>query len=404
MKWLLLILSVVSFSATAVNSNEVRQNINGLMDKINHLNQDLQQKQRQQKNLDNAINDSDTAISQSEQILRDLKNQRNMDIEQLKEISAVLPEIESTTALIQKNVKTAIAIIYQQTLQLRNDSVMPSNNTLDNKRKQMYLLSLLDVESKKYQQLQVKLDQLSGLNNKLNQEVARLNQRLETTTQKQQQLMVQKRAKINQAQQLDAQIALEQKELVGFNQKQAELNRLLTALGKDAVDSSTKVVRNNNTGSAAAPTSATAYKSSSVRYNDTNMLDSNADNSQFFRRKLAKPLNTKVLIPYGVLRHGVRNTGVLYTAPNNNAVFAVSDGVVMYASELPGLGMVIVINHGNHYMSTYGGVLPKVKKGQKVTTGQIIATSGSTTNQPMGGVYFELRHLGQPVNPGELAN
>ncbi|MBP9742106.1 MAG: peptidoglycan DD-metalloendopeptidase family protein [Burkholderiales bacterium] len=383
MKRLLIILLFLSQGVMGLTSSEVSENINSLMNKINHLNQDLQQKQQQQKKLDNAINDSNAAISESEKILRQLKSQRDLDRTQLNEIADALPGIESTTLVIQKNVRKAIAIIYQQTLQLSNDSSLPGNDTLNDKRKQKYLLALLKIETTKYQQLQAKLDQLSSLNNKLQQEVARLNNQLDATAQKQQQLLLAKHAKMNQIQELNAQIVFEQKQLVGLSQKQAELNRLLIALGRDANETST-----------------TTANSTKLAIPDAINNDSN---DSFFRRKLAKPLKTKVIVPYGALRHRVRNNGVLYEG-NNNAVFSISSGVVMYSSNLPGFGTVIVINHGNNYMSIYGGVLPNVKKGQAVTTGEVIANSGVAANQPMGGVYFELRHLGQPINPGELAN
>lgn len=383
MKRLLIILLFLSRAVIGVTSSEVSQNINSLMSKINHLNQDLQQKQQQQKKLDNAINDSNAAISESEKILRQLKSKRDLDRAQLNEIADALPEIESTTLVIQKNVRKAIAVIYQQTLQLSNDSYLSGNDTLNDKRKQKYLLALLKIETTKYQQLQTKLDQLSGLNIKLQQEVTRLNNQLDTTAQKQQQLLLAKHTKMNQIHQLNEQIAFEQQQLVGLSQKQAELNRLLLAIGRDSNEQK-----------------VTKVSSAKVAIPDTLNGDTN---DPFFRRKLAKPLKTKVIVPYGALRHGVRNNGVLYEG-NNNVVFSISGGVVMYASNLPGFGTVIVINHGNNYMSIYGGVVPNVKKGQTVTTGEVIANSGVAANQPMGGVYFELRHLGQPINPGELAN
>jgi septal ring factor EnvC (AmiA/AmiB activator) len=121
-------------------------------------------------------------------------------------------------------------------------------------------------------------------------------------------------------------------------------------------------------------------------------------------RKLTRPVEGKISVGFGQMRDSVRNNGVLLSVNDNTPVYAISNGSVLFSGELPGFGQIIVIDHGDNYTSVYSGILSKVAKGTYVSAGSQIAISGNNSNQPMGGVYFELRHLGKPVNPTKLFN
>jgi septal ring factor EnvC (AmiA/AmiB activator) len=339
--------------------------------------------------LDNAISDSRQAIDQSLKALTSLRQTRNADMEQLKQISTILPQIESATSNIQTHVKNTVSAIYQQikTIQLESSSILSGNDVQLNNRKQQYLIRLLRVEANKYQKLQTKLDELTKLNTKLNYELVRLDKQLGATIQKSQQFQQNHQDTLSKKQKLEQQINQEQQQLSGLQQKQAVLGILMKSLDKD--------LGNNPVNNKQAKPNNLAQSTPKETSSET------LDGSPLFERKLVKPLNNQVLIPFGVMRQGVRNNGVVYQS-KNAPVFAISDGKVAYVGILPGLGNVIVVNHGDNYMSVYAGVIPKASKGQSVSSGQIIANSGQENNQPMGGVYFELRHFGKPVNPREL--
>ncbi|MHB1057025.1 MAG: murein hydrolase activator EnvC family protein [Rhodanobacter sp.] len=91
--------------------------------------------------------------------------------------------------------------------------------------------------------------------------------------------------------------------------------------------------------------------------------------------------------------------GVLIKAGGGSEVHAVARGRVIYAGFLRGYGMLLILNHGNGWMSMYGNnetLLHGV--GDQVEAGQPIGTA----SQPTGvntGVYFELRKGGKPVDP-----
>ncbi len=372
--------------AYATNNGELNQNLGDLMNKITKINNDLGKKQQKQKNLDNAINDSRIAINQSQKTLVNLRKIKDADIIQVREVVAILPSIESMTTNIQNHVKITIGLIYQQIKLIEGESasIFSGNDRQINTRKQQYLVRILDVEVTKYQQLQSKLNELNELNNKLNNELNRLNKQLGMTSQKAEQLKQENQNKIGEKQALQGQIAQDKEQLSDLKHKQAVLSMLIKDIDLDEHKHKVQVSRG------AKPLNPQANEE---------LLNG----SPLFDRKLVKPLNTSVSIAFGALRHGVKNNGVLYKA-KNVPVFAITDGHVAYVGVLPGLGSVVVINHGDNYMSIYAGIIPSVTKGQRISSGKVVANSGSDANQPMGGVYFELRHAGVPVNPREIVD
>ncbi|OOG49748.1 peptidase M23 [Rhodanobacter sp. C06] len=91
--------------------------------------------------------------------------------------------------------------------------------------------------------------------------------------------------------------------------------------------------------------------------------------------------------------------GVLIRAAGGSEVRAVANGRVVYAGFLRGYGMLLILNHGNGWMSMYGNneaLLHNV--GDAVTAGQAVGTAAPPTGINTG-VYFELRRDGQPVDP-----
>ncbi len=92
--------------------------------------------------------------------------------------------------------------------------------------------------------------------------------------------------------------------------------------------------------------------------------------------------------------------GVLIQAPEGQPVHAIYQGRVIFANWLHGLGLLLIIDHGNGYMSLYGHNQSLYKKaGDTVKPNELIASVGNSGAPGPTGLYFEIRHNGQPVNP-----
>ena len=74
----------------------------------------------------------------------------------------------------------------------------------------------------------------------------------------------------------------------------------------------------------------------------------------------------------------------------------------MFADWLRGFGLMIILDHGNGYMSLYGQNQALLKQvGDTVEAGETIALLGQSGGQSQPSLYFEIRHKGQPINPSK---
>jgi septal ring factor EnvC (AmiA/AmiB activator) len=119
------------------------------------------------------------------------------------------------------------------------------------------------------------------------------------------------------------------------------------------------------------------------------------------RGKLSHPVAGKIINRYGEVRAGgLRWQGDLFATERNAPVHAISPGRVVYADWLAGLGLLIIIDHGNGYMSLYGHNSRLYEAvGQQVAAGQTIAQSGDSGGSARPELYFEIRKEGKPVDP-----
>lgn len=92
--------------------------------------------------------------------------------------------------------------------------------------------------------------------------------------------------------------------------------------------------------------------------------------------------------------------GVLIAAVEGSEVHAVHHGRVVYADWLRGFGLLLVIDHGDGYMSLYGHNQTLLKEvGEWIGTGEIIALTGTSGGSGSSGLYFALRYQGEPLDP-----
>lgn len=118
--------------------------------------------------------------------------------------------------------------------------------------------------------------------------------------------------------------------------------------------------------------------------------------------KLSWPVKGRVLKGYGELRSSgqLRWNGVLIAAPSGNNVRAFFHGRVIYADWLQGMGLLMIVEHGDGYLSLYGHnqeLLHGV--GSWVQPNEVIARVGDSGGQAEPAAYFELRKAGQPISP-----
>lgn len=118
--------------------------------------------------------------------------------------------------------------------------------------------------------------------------------------------------------------------------------------------------------------------------------------------QLPSPVRGKAGNRYGARTNvaDMRWRGWLIPAPEGAEIKAIHHGRVVYADWLRGQGLLLIIDHGEGYLSLYGHNRSLQREvGDWVKPGDIIATVGASGGATSPGLYFEIRHDGQPVNP-----
>ena len=77
-----------------------------------------------------------------------------------------------------------------------------------------------------------------------------------------------------------------------------------------------------------------------------------------------------------------------------------ADGTVVFAEWMTGYGLILIVDHGNGYMSLYAHNDSLLKgPGDRVRRGDAVSTVGTSGGQGRAALYFELRRDGKPVDP-----
>jgi septal ring factor EnvC (AmiA/AmiB activator) len=119
------------------------------------------------------------------------------------------------------------------------------------------------------------------------------------------------------------------------------------------------------------------------------------------RGQLPWPARGRVLNRFGAQRlGGLVWDGVIIAAPEGQEVLAVHHGRVAFADWLRGFGLLLIVDHGDGYMTLYGHNQSLFKEvGDWVDAGEPVALVGSSGGRDQAGVYFGIRHEGRAVDP-----
>lgn len=121
------------------------------------------------------------------------------------------------------------------------------------------------------------------------------------------------------------------------------------------------------------------------------------------RGQLTMPIEGKPINRFGAIRNAdLRWRGWLIPAEQGDPIRAVHGGRVIFADWLRGQGLLLVVDHGDEWLSLYAqnhSLLRAV--GDWVSSGEVLSLAGATGGNEMNGLYFEIRHQGEPVDPAD---
>jgi len=140
----------------------------------------------------------------------------------------------------------------------------------------------------------------------------------------------------------------------------------------------------------------------SARVERTPQAEARKEPFSKLRGRLSLPVRGELIGRFGAPRGagGTEAKGVFIRAPEGQPVRAIARGQVVYAEWMRGFGNLLIVDHGEAYLSIYANNEALLKQvGDTVAVGEAIATTGASGGNEETGLYFEMRHVGRAFDP-----
>ncbi len=364
-------------SAYALQQDE----LNNLRKHISVLQKELEKTTESQSEAADELRESERAISNSKRKLAELALQHRTadhNLEKLKQQAQQLArDMQSQQAMLSK-------LLYQQYLGGKQEyfKLLLNNHDPDQAAREMrYYEYIARGRSIWLNTLRVNLAQLNEVVQQTQQksgEIAAL-QKEENAQQKI--LEKDKLARQHVISQFAQQLKQQRNEIGRLHRDENRLSQLVAKLSKILTRQKNKGVFNND-----------------------KLPDNRFDGKPFgqLKGKLTLPVMGEVVNKFGSARPDstVLWRGLLLRAASGQPVKAVAAGRVVFADWLRGFGNLLIIDHDQGYMSLYGNNETLYKQvGDILRGGDTVAAVGNSGGNENSGVYFELRHRGEPLDP-----
>ena len=372
--------------AGAADPNKARSELLELRERINALNQKLAAAEENRTEASDALRESEQAISEANRELRQLaqkSRETNARLGTLRKSSAETSAvIHRQQDLLAKLLRSQYTRGEPETLQLVLSRVDPN----DMARQLRYLAYVARARSQLVEGLRGNLRELDRLQETIAAEaqvIARITQ--EQSTQKTR-LETEKKSRADVLAKISRDIASGQKQIRSLRNDENRLTRL--------VDQLARLVRKPSTGRPRTRNEAVPGDSGTRAFAD-------------LRGLLALPVRGELGSRFGSPRNdgGLTWKGLFIAARQGEDVRAVAGGRVVYADWLRGFGNLLIIDHGDNYMTLYAYAEALLKQvGDSIRGGETVATVGNSGGRAESGLYFEMRHEGKPFDPLNWVN
>jgi len=365
---------------------EVSDQRRELRERISALQKKLAAAEEVKTEASDALRESEQAISEANRELRLLNRQSRESSAKL----GVLHKSSQDTGLALGAQQDMLGrMLRQQYLQGQSDALRLALNREDPNemaRQLHYLAHIARARAQLVEGLRSNLREIDRLKTGIAEEAAAIARIAAEQTAQRKRLEQEKRARAGVLSRVSRDIRTQQREMRAMQANENRLTRLVDQLAK-------LVVRKPAAGSRPPPRPRTEAVPSSRN-----------DDSPFaaLRGKLALPVRGELGSRFGSPRMdgGVTWKGLFIAAKSGEDVRAVADGRVVYADWLRGFGNLMIVDHGDSYMTLYANTEALLKQvGDIIRGGETVATVGNSGGNPESGLYFEMRHQSRPFDP-----
>lgn len=351
-----------------------------LRGRIDRLQKQLGETQASRIRAVDALRESERAISEANRRLFELAREQARARESLEQIKA---EQERLTAGVDEQQRDLSEALYRQYLQGRPAPLavlLERQDPNQLSRRMHYLTYIYRSRAEQIGQLREDIARLEALS----QETESRNRVLEELKAEQEaqrrRLQREKGERREVLAKMSQSIQLQRREIGNLRRDQEQLRKLVERLEREA-----------------------AERRAAQRKRDSRE-EAAGDNTAFGRLKgrLRMPVRGELAHRFGTPRQetGLTWNGLFIAARTGSEVSAIAPGRVVFADWLRGFGNLLILDHGEGYMSLYGNNETLLRRvGDQVEGGAAVAAVGASGGNPETGLYFEIRFRGRPVDP-----
>lgn len=390
---------------------QTKRELNDVHERLESLKKELNSSQEARKDAADALKESEIAISAANKKLYEI-NQRQL--ENKKILSKLQSDSEATNQALAQQQKLLSGQLYQQYVYGQQSylrMILQSEKPSEIARDVHYFSYIAKARADTIRQMQ---DNLAKIN-RLNEETAAALQEVAELKQKQMEerraLQQQKAAKSKVVKSLSQQINAQRSEIKKLSRDEKRLAQLVERLAEIArAKPVPKKLARKNVNQKSEAVSTDSGKSSSEVVASNHALpsdDLSGINFAALKGKLRLPVRGDVTNRFGANRAdtGISWKGLFIKANEGAEVKSVASGRVVFADWLRGFGNLIIVDHGDGYMSLYGNNQAVLKQaGDNVRSGDAIAYVGNSGGNETNGLYYELRRQSRPFDPLSWSN
>jgi septal ring factor EnvC (AmiA/AmiB activator) len=378
---LLLLLALTSTGAEPAGAGATEKELRELRGRIEALQKNLAETEETKSEAADALRESERAISETNRALRELSAQS-------RELNQRLAELNAGKRRHEESLKSQQALLtrllYQHYLGGESEPLKLLLNREDPNeiaRRLHYFGYISRARARLIHEVRGSLAELQ----QLALETERKASELAAVTAESKALRVRlerdKRARAQVLGRISRDIQRQRREIGTLKRDEVRLARLVESLGK-----------------------LVARGKPAPRVKNERIPQAPSGDSPFLelKGKLNLPVRGELANRFGSPRAdgGVVWKGLFIVARAGDEVRAVADGRVVFADWLRGFGNLLIVDHGDAYMSLYGNNESLFKRvGDPIRGGEPVAAVGASGGNTDSGLYFELRHQGRPLDP-----
>ncbi len=387
-----------------------KQNLSDVQERLESLKKELDNSQEAHKDAADALKESEVAISVANKKLFDINHQQQQNKKTLTQLQA---DSIATNQNLSQQQKILSSQLYQQYIhgqQSYVQMILQSEHPSTIARDVHYFSYIAKARAALISKMQGNLTKLNKLNDETASALKKVAELKQKKIEERRALETQKLAKSKVVSTLSQQIAAQRSEIKKLTRDEKRLSELVQRLAR-IIPPKPKNIPSKNTAKKNTPSNTTnntdvvedtKQPRQTISNNTTPSNEFTGTNFAALKGKLRLPVRGDVTNRFGASREdsGISWKGLFIKASEGAEVKSVANGRVVFSDWLRGFGNLIIVDHGDGYMSLYGNNQAVLKQvGDSVRAGDAIASVGNSGGNETNGLYYELRRQSKPFDP-----